>query len=302
MINIPLRRPAIFRSVFYRYYNSTGNKESSVGYCLSAVKKRDYDNYLCLLLLPPSTRLVAIATRALNIELSTIQDTTTEPHTAKMRIDFWRRNVEQTFKGYPSSHPVLLTLALCLQQHELSEKWFHRLIDIRERYLNSKQFMSLADAEEYGEYAVSAIFQLLLESINNQDNDLIHAADHLGKAISLVTLIRSLPYFQEQRKVILPVELCIKHSVSQEDVIRKTNGDNIGEIIYDIASQGFIHLEHTKKLIDTKKNLSNIFLPHIPCQLFLEHIQKLDFNVYDVRLNKKNWMLPLKLLYASWNK
>lgn len=268
---------------------------------MDLVKKRDYHNYLALLLLPTELRTMGMVVNALNIELAQIQEQTSENELGKGRLEFWRKSLDNTFEGYPPKHPVTLCLASCLGQNMVSQHWFDRLLSIRKQYMNDLPFMTLHDVEEYGDYSVSTLFYILLDFASCDNTSAEHAASHLGKACSLVTLIRSVPYFIQHKRVILPTELCYHHSVSHEDVIRQKNTESVCEVIYDIASQAHIHLEHMKKLQpDIPKDCKNILLSSVACSLFLEHLRQIDFNVYDPKFNQKQWMLTLKLLITSF--
>lgn len=287
---VKLVRP-IFKQLHVRY--------NSYQYCHDLVRKRDHNNYLALLLLPAEMRTVGMVAHAFNIELAQIQQQTSEVATAKARLEFWRTSLEDTYRGYPPAHPVLISLALCLEKSMVSNKWFDRFINIRKQHLSDLPFMTLHDAEEYGEYTVSTLFYILLEQLQCNNASAEHAASHLGKACSLVTLIRSVPYFIQNKKVFLPTELCYHHSVSNEDVIRNNNTTGVREVIYDTASQAFIHLEHVHKALpDLPVDCRRLLLPRVSCDMFLEHLRQLDFDVYNSDLNRKQWMLPLKLFIA----
>lgn len=279
---------------------STYAKNRPIDYCVNLVKSRDYENYLCLSLLPQDVQAVGFTVRAFNIEVAQIQETTSNTQTGKMRVDFWRKNISKTYEGLPPNHPVAISLALCLEKQMLAEKWFHKIIDIRERYINNAAFMSLNDAEEYGEYASSSIFYLILESLGVPEHlDSSYAASHLGVACSLVTLIRSTPYFAKNGQVILPTELLVKHKLSQEEVIRNSNQSALKEAIYETASQAHLHLDGMKKLLDSVPDAKNVYLPYFSCDMFLKHIQKLDFDAFHPSWNKKQWTLPALLWYKS---
>lgn len=272
---------------------------SSFHYCRELVRKRDHNSYLSLLLLPKEQRPIAFAAHAFNIEIAQIQEHTSEVGTAKGRIEFWRRGLQDTYRGHPPAHPVLISLALCLERSFVSEKWFDRLISVRKQHLSDLPFMTLHDAEEYGEYSQSSLFYILLENLRCDDLSAEHAASHLGKACSLATLIRSVPFFIQKRKVFLPAELCHHHSVSHEDIVRQNNQEGVREVIYDTASQAFIHLEHVQKALpDISPPCQRIFLPYVPCGMFLEHLRHVDFDVYSSQFNRKQWTLPLKLWIA----
>lgn len=52
-----------------------------------------------------------------------------------------------------------------------------------------------------------------------------------------------------------------------------------------------------KKLEEVDKHIKSIFLPFVPLQLYLDNLQKVDFNVFDKRLQERNHLLPMKLLW-----
>jgi len=291
---------------FKRCLSSTarlfGGHNKHLDYCQKLVKTRDYDNYLATVLLTGLTQNVAFVVRAFNIEIAQIQESTSTVQTGKMRIDFWRKNIASTFQGNPPNHPVTILIALCLEQQWLSEKWFQRMLDVRERYLNNVSFMTLDDSEDYGEYAISSLFYLILESLQVNNNDVYYAASHLGIAGSLITMIRSSPYYLKQGSVIFPTELCVKYKVSQEEILRNQQKEKLVEVVFDVASQASLHVDGMKKLLQEaplSRDIKNVFLPHITHTMFLEKLRNLNFNINSPLLNRKQWTLPLKLYLKS---
>lgn len=88
--------------------------------------------------------------------------------------------------------------------------------------------------------------------------------------------------------------------MSHEDVIRQKNREGVLEVIYDTASQAFVHLEHVQKSLPTlPPQCQRIFLPSVSCSMFLEHLRHVEFDIYSSKFNKKQWILPLKLWMAS---
>ncbi|XP_066925111.1 NADH dehydrogenase (ubiquinone) complex I, assembly factor 6-like [Clytia hemisphaerica] len=297
----------MFLKQYYSFsFSTTSHKPNKhLEYCQKLVKSRDYDNYLATALLQGLSQHVGFTVRAFNIEIAQIQESTSTQETAKMRIEFWRHNIKSTFQGQPPNHPVTILLALCLEKQWLSEKWFQRVVDVRERYLNNAAFMSLDDKEDYGEYAVSSLYYLILESLQVTNNDIYYAASHLGIANSLITLIKASPYYIKQGSVILPTELCVKHDISQEDILRGQKQEQLSEIMFDLASQASLHIDGMKNYMkDTvaSKEIKNVFLPHITCEQFLNHLQKTNFDINNPAFNRKHWSLPWKLYFASKRK
>jgi NADH dehydrogenase [ubiquinone] 1 alpha subcomplex assembly factor 6 len=90
--------------------------------------------------------------------------------------------------------------------------------------LNEKPFISIESLESYAENTVSSINYLLVECLQIRDVRVDHAASHIGKAQGLVTTIRAIPYLAQRRRVLLPLDILMKHQASAEVSSMKTRG------------------------------------------------------------------------------
>ncbi|ETE71184.1 hypothetical protein L345_03002, partial [Ophiophagus hannah] len=181
--------------------------------CIS--RKRDYEGFLCALLLPAESRASVLALRAFNVELAQavfktgfgtgIRDSVTEKTIGLMRIEFWRNAVEDIYQDNPPQQPVAIELWKAVRRQNLTKRWLMNIIDQR-------------------------------------------------------------------------------HGVSQEDFIRNNEVKKIKDIVYDIASQAHVHLEH------------------VAIEDYLHKIQKADFNIFHPSLHQKSTLLPLHLYIRSWKK
>jgi len=268
---------------------------------VNLVRNLDYENYLCVLLLPKSSRAAAFSVRAFNVELARIQDIVSEPTIGKMRLQFWRDSLENTFQGNPPQQPVALELAEAIASHKLTKGWFSRLIDARERSLDNRPHATTNALEEHSENTVSSVLYLILECLGVKDVQADHAASHLGKAIGVVTLLRSTPFHGNKGKVYIPNNVMIKHGVSQEDIIRGKTTQPVKDVAYDLASLAHSHLSTAQSLMSkAPKAASRAFLPIVSCQTYLTKIQQADFNVFDPSLRERNHLLPFLLLKHAW--
>lgn len=150
---------------------------------VSVFRKFDYENYLCILLLPHSIRSTAFAVRAFNVELAQIRDTVSDRTIGLMRLQFWKDSLEKIYAAHPPQTPVALELYQSVQKLSLSKLWLRRLIDAREESLYDKPFQNVETVEGYAEKAVTPVFYLLLEAAGIKDVNADHVASHLGKAI-----------------------------------------------------------------------------------------------------------------------
>ncbi|KAL9974858.1 hypothetical protein ACROYT_G011954 [Oculina patagonica] len=281
--------------------NLTNTTQSASQYCINLVRNLDYENYLCVLLLPKSSRASVFAVRAFNVELARIQDVVSEQTIGRMRLQFWRDSLENTFQGNPPQQPVALELAEAITKHKLNKGWFTRLIDARERSLDNRPHETTNALEEHGENTVSSVFYLILECLGVKDVQADHAASHLGKAIGVVTLLRSTPFHGSKGKVYIPNNVMIKHGVSHEDIIRGRTTQPVKDVTYDLASLAHSHLSMAQSLMSkAPKAASRAFLPMVSCEAYLTKIQRADFNIFDPTLRERNHVLPFLLLKHAW--
>jgi len=71
----------------------------------------DNENYLCTLLLPEKLRTAAIAIRAFNVEVASVQDQVSKPQLGVMRMKFWEDSLDKIYAGKVPNNPVAVELA-----------------------------------------------------------------------------------------------------------------------------------------------------------------------------------------------
>ncbi|XP_044933887.1 NADH dehydrogenase (ubiquinone) complex I, assembly factor 6 isoform X2 [Mustela putorius furo] len=251
-------------------------------YCMELLRKRDYEGYLCSLLLPAESRSSAFALRAFNVELAQVKDSVSEKTIGLMRMEFWKKTVDDIYRDNPPQQPVALEL------------W-------KEKNLDDKAYRNIQELENYAENTQSALLYLTLEILGVKDIHADHAASHIGKAQGIVTCLRATPYHGSRRRVFLPMDICMLHGVSQEDFLRKNQDKNVRDVIYDIASQAHLHLKHARsfhKSVPVKAFPA--FLQTVALEDYLKKIQRVDFDIFHPSLQQKNTLLPLSLYIQSW--
>ncbi|XP_045581893.1 NADH dehydrogenase (ubiquinone) complex I, assembly factor 6 isoform X1 [Procambarus clarkii] len=272
---------------------------STTQYCLEVVKQNDYENFLCVLLLPQCVRATAVAIRAFNAELSQVSDMTSEVVMAKMRFQFWRETLDHIYQHKAPRQPVAIELQKAVARHQLSKRWLRSLIDSREDQIDSKQFTSLAAVEDYSEKSNSPLYYLILQGLGIQNLHADHAASHVSKAEGLAKLLRGVPHHGVKRKVFLPCDVMLKHDVSQEEVIRGSKEQKVKDVVYDTASLAHQHLNHARSLLKSvPKDARVCLLPSVAVSTYLNSLQEAHFDVFDTTLHRRNNMIPYSLLWA----
>ena len=117
----------------------------------------------------------------MNAELASIKDVTRNNQAAgKIRLQWWRERIYDLYalpsSSFASSGPsrpdtlLLRALGQAIQKHNLTRRWFERLLDAREEDLDVEHFEKIEDLEIYAEKTASSLLYLTLECLNIRDN------------------------------------------------------------------------------------------------------------------------------------
>lgn len=183
---------AIFLSTKQRPSRSTKQATKDYEYCVSIVRNRDRESYLCGLLMPRSSRRAYFAIRAFNAELASVKEgrgnrrggmgQSEEPGPSmalKMRLQWWNEALNNIYQDEtPSSvaeqipdsmrlswwsNPVVRELDTAVRQHQLTRRFLERLLESRESDLDMHQLYTMDEALGYAENTFSSLLYLSLE-------------------------------------------------------------------------------------------------------------------------------------------
>ncbi|GFS04190.1 NADH dehydrogenase (ubiquinone) complex I, assembly factor 6 [Elysia marginata] len=282
-----------------RFKSVQSSSVSNNQYCVDLVRKYDYENYLGTLLLPKNVQRAAFALRAFNVELAQVQDAVSENKIGLMRMQFWRDAVAKIVQGNPPQAPVATELAGACGYYKLTKCWLERIVESRAAQLDNDFFKSIKAMEEYAENVNSSLYYLLLECLGIKNTHADHAASHLGKAQGIVTAMRATPFHASKRRVYLPIDILFEHKVSNEDIMRGKTSQSVKDAVVDVASIAHQHLEKARSLRSSLPPQANpVFLNASICDHYLKNLQRVDFNVFDGKLQHKNALLAYHM-YAN---
>ncbi|XP_027005616.2 NADH dehydrogenase (ubiquinone) complex I, assembly factor 6 isoform X4 [Tachysurus fulvidraco] len=232
-----------------------------------------------------------------------VKDSVSQKTIGLMRMQFWKTAVEDIYRDEPPVQPVSAELWRAVRKHKLTRRWLLRIIAERENDMDDRAYRNLQELESYSENTQSSLLYLLLETLGVKDVHADHAASHIGKAHGIVTCLRATPYHSQRRRVYLPMDICMLHGVSQEDFIRGSREQNVRDVVYDIASQAHVHLQHARSFSKTVPDAAMpAFLQTVAIDDFLERVRKVDFNVFHPSLQRRNPLMPIQLYFRSWKK
>ncbi|TNN12401.1 NADH dehydrogenase (ubiquinone) complex I, assembly factor 6 [Schistosoma japonicum] len=309
-------------------------------YCLNIVRKHDYENYLCSLLLPDSKCNFALAIRAFNVELAQVCERSKNFEQAKYRFQFWKNVIEYLFdssKDLSYDTPLKRELKESASGLGLSKFRFYQLVNSREQHFNVSSFPTCKAAEAYFDDAYAPIHCLISEAYGFEMTQLNSLLSHLGRAQGLVNMLRSSVLLAQHKNILLfPLDLINQYNLTQEHVlhflrnnssITSLNDESVKSLICDIASLGHYHAKRVSQLSselmahsfspstfsssklkekDLKQKdliqyvLPRLLLPLLPVTKYLNYLGY--SSNFDLRLNFKyhNGLLPLQLCWNAW--
>nr|CAH7746812.1 unnamed protein product [Callosobruchus chinensis] len=281
--------------------------QSSAEYCMESVKQYDYENFACTILLPNSCRACGFAVRSFNVEIARIAEQVSQETIALMRLKFWEEAIEKCLHNNSKlvpKHPVAIEIFKANSTNKLSKRYFLKLISSRQEYFKRNTFNNLEDLEKYAEGTVSSIYYLILEGSGVKNINADHAASHLGKAQGIAQQIRSASHAGRLNFIPIPLEILAKNKVSQEDLLRSKSSESLRESVFEVASKSHQHLEKARNLLQSvPKEARKFLLPAIPVRIYLDRLQKVNYDIFHPSLRHRSWkLLPQLWLYNVRNK
>jgi NADH dehydrogenase [ubiquinone] 1 alpha subcomplex assembly factor 6 len=125
-----------------------------------------------------------------------------------------------------------------------------------------------------------------LEAFNIKSTEADHAASHIGKAVGISTVLQGLPFAIQQKQFFLPSDICAKHGIAAEQVIRgKVPLETLSNAVHEVATTAHHHVLHGCDLMkDKPENFLPLFtsvmnLAHFVVSKYhlLERIRKCEF-------------------------
>lgn len=271
------------------------------------MQKRDYESYLISQFYPPEYRDGFYALRAFYIELATVQESVSNPIIGNMRMQFWRDALKGIADGRPPKHPIALALSDASRRASLPTYHLKRIVDARDAELHTPTHLTMDSLIAHGESTASTFMYLLLSMVGESaSHTFSHAASHVGVAQTISTLLRALPYHASKGHMVIPAEITAKHGVNQEEVFRK-GGDakGIDDAVFEFATLANDHMLTARDMFkETGGKVADaatpIFLSAIPPALYLERLEKVNFDAFHPSLQQRNWKLPWRIWLGNY--
>ncbi|GAA5985248.1 hypothetical protein JCM11641_003649 [Rhodosporidiobolus odoratus] len=144
--------------------------------------------------------------------------------------------------------------------------------------------------------------------IASEADDLVldHAASHLGVALTITTLIRSIPHHARNKTSVIPLEVAARHHLSEEALFRHgPEAPGFQDAVATLAGIAEAELRMARQCFDgttgIPKRAVPVFLSATPARSYLARLAdpKFDFNPFSPGLQRRNWKLPFRIWYDA---
>lgn len=295
--------------------STSSGLKAAFSYCVQQVRNYDYPHYLCLLELPPNMRRAAFALRAFNVETARAMDVASDPKIGLVRLLWWQEAIDKIFSHKLIEHPVARALTSISYEHKISKTWLKRSVEARIN--DAKREVTdipetIEELERYAEDTASTLLYTTLQAGGITSTAADHAASHIGKASGLLVLLRSLPYHASRNRHFsyIPAQVAEKHGLLVNQGGRREiqidSREGICNAVFEMASVANVHLLKARELSGTvPAEARPVLLPAVPVEVVLDSLSRVQFDVFDPRLNRGILGAPplwfqIKLKWYSW--
>ncbi|KAI6172249.1 hypothetical protein M3Y98_00952000 [Aphelenchoides besseyi] len=280
------------------------SNSENLDYCASIVRQRDYENYLSTRLLPLHQQSRIFPILALNAEISIIRQKIVRNSgvTGIYQLQFWKDalNVlagEQ--RGPVPRQPVVRALQ---QQEVVTAKLlpvFQQLVSSRQETLGDRPFASTKKLEENSASVHGNLIRLIGAQLNyesfNSSTEFSNAAQQMGVAVGVATLMRATVPLLKEGVLLLPTDLLSLHNLNHNSFSRRDFSHGLKGVAKDLVQIAEKQLKNVRSKRDAiPSELRSAFLSSgIRVDHVLSCVQKRDYNLLSSELQQPP-------LFASW--
>jgi phytoene synthase len=188
---------------------------------IKQIQNSDYDRYISLIFSPKEKREDLEVLALFNLEMSRVKNKVSEPMLGLIRFQWWREAIDEIFdfSKTPRNHELVNLLRNLIEKYKfLSKEEFLKLIDAREKDLESEPFQTYSDFKNYLKNTSAPINILSLQIIfEKADIENINLIENISEAWAYTAFMRSAYRNLGVGKCIFPHDLMLKHHLKMSD-------------------------------------------------------------------------------------
>lgn len=230
-------------------------------------------------------------------EVDDVVDECSDPGLARIKLQWWRDEINKTFDGTPSQ-PVAQALQHTVKHFNLPLEHFLEIIDGMEMDLNQVRYRSFKDLNLYCYRVASVVGLMAAEIFGYQNRATLDYALNLGLAFQLTNILRDVREDGMRGRIYLPMDELEKFSVTEQDILAGRQTEQVTKLMAFQAQRAREYYQKAFELLpeaDRFTQRSGIIMSAI-YQATLTEIEKDNYNVLEQRIS----LTPLRKLWIAW--
>jgi phytoene synthase len=266
-------------------------------YCQQKAARSGSSFYYSFLFLPPQQRLAITALYAFCREVDDTVDEITDPEVARMRLQWWRTELQRLFDGQPE-HPVTKALEPHLSRFGIDAPRLHEIIDGMQMDLDQTRYLDFPNLRLYCHRVAGVVGTLSAGIFSDGDQRCAQYAENLGMALQLTNIVRDVGEDARRGRIYLPIEDLQRFKVSAKELLDARQSDEFAALMTFQAERAREFYRKAFALLPSdavRAQRPGLIMAAIYASL-LDEIQDDGFRVLSHRVK----LTPLRKLWIAW--
>lgn len=273
------------------------------------LRREDRVRFVAAQFTPLEYRADLLGLLAFNLELHDACTGVSEPVIGQLRLKWWYDALSGIFDGNPPHHPVALGLAEVVARRRLNRTTVEQWIEAEAEGLAAGRADRVSDFETRLGNTAGALIDLLMAVVGIDDISAREAGRYVALGCGLTDMIRSTAAEAARGRFNFPVELCRRHGLDGDAVIRWRPGretpKGLVAAVTEIAEQAARRLQEARQMRrQLPKRAVPLMLAAVSADADLRRLSKLGNNplTADAVFARPDPWLVARLTWAAWRK
>lgn len=266
-------------------------------YCQNKAARSGSSFYYAFLFLPPERRKAITALYAFCREVDDVVDEVSEESVARMKLVWWRTQVDLLFKG-EAQHPVMQALKPHLSNYDLQAEHMLAVIDGMEMDLEKSRYATWEELRQYSWHVASVVGLMSARIFGQTQTQTSDYAEKLGLAFQLTNIIRDVGDDARRGRIYLPQEDLDHFNVRNTEILDHQHSDRFEALMqFQTERANALYQEALAALpeADRRAQRPGLLMAAIYHAL-LDEISRDRWQVLEQRIA----LTPIRKLWLAW--
>ncbi|MCD6675312.1 MAG: presqualene diphosphate synthase HpnD [Burkholderiaceae bacterium] len=266
-------------------------------YCRERAASSGSSFYYSFAFLSTQRRRAITALYAFCREVDDVVDDSTDDSLARVRLDWWREEVERLYAGQPQ-HPVTRALAPHLSDYALERARLLEIIDGMQMDLEQNRYLDFEGLRLYCHRVAGVVGMLAANIFGARRESTSRYAEELGVALQLTNIIRDVGEDARRNRIYLPIEDLQRFGVAAHEILAIRPSERFVELMRFQATRARECHARALSLLEADERRAQrpgVMMAAIYFTL-LDEIERDGFRV----LTHRTSLTPVRKMWIAW--